>query len=456
MRKILAILISTILYLSPASPIGGSTTVHAESLYVRTNKSYVEPGSFYKLTVLASRVPFSGYTGLLDVSVNSCNQSGSCSTTTGPWGSYQVQGGSIRLDIPSSYAPSYFRARFKPRNSTWDWSNEIQINIGMTKGLENAQDYWLISSASTEFVGTNFADNQDFKTAIGYKPPTSLCSETVQTMYFMKDNQSGYWDPHVPWYDSIRGGPDYATKNLLWHLVPWQKKASWKALGYDDEYLTSIGHGRYTYNPSDPFNLSTNFSSSRLNVQHRYQFPNYLLSPKWVGAGWGIGVDSRSSGPRLPSESFCDLPINDTAPTGTWSVHADIINLDLPKYSGPALRYKFYEGPQGFVTDSTKLGLREDWYFVKGKGLVKIEAKYFGPSSGVKPCQEDPDCLLNEVLSSPHIRLIRSDLLSPSPTPGDFTTDGKVDIFDYNALVAGFGTTYTIFDYNALVANYGK
>ncbi|EKD67754.1 MAG: hypothetical protein ACD_48C00236G0002, partial [uncultured bacterium] len=27
---------------------------------------------------------------------------------------------------------------------------------------------------------------------------------------------------------------------------------------------------------------------------------------------------------------------------------------------------------------------------------------------------------------------------------------------DYNILVAGFGTTYTLADYNSLVANYGK
>lgn len=32
----------------------------------------------------------------------------------------------------------------------------------------------------------------------------------------------------------------------------------------------------------------------------------------------------------------------------------------------------------------------------------------------------------------------------------------NVDIFDYNILVAGFGTKYTIFDYNKLVENFGK
>lgn len=49
---------------------------------------------------------------------------------------------------------------------------------------------------------------------------------------------------------------------------------------------------------------------------------------------------------------------------------------------------------------------------------------------------------------------------SPSPTlsskPGDLNADGKVDIFDYNLLVAKFGHPYTIFDYNILVGNFGK
>ena len=62
---------------------------------------------------------------------------------------------------------------------------------------------------------------------------------------------------------------------------------------------------------------------------------------------------------------------------------------------------------------------------------------------------------------------------TPTPTPisGDINHDGKVDIFDYNLLVADFGKTgapgfvpadinrdgkVDIFDYNILVANFGK
>jgi hypothetical protein len=40
--------------------------------------------------------------------------------------------------------------------------------------------------------------------------------------------------------------------------------------------------------------------------------------------------------------------------------------------------------------------------------------------------------------------------------PGDLNGDGKVNALDYNELVSGYGTKYTIFDYNNLVASYGK
>jgi len=45
---------------------------------------------------------------------------------------------------------------------------------------------------------------------------------------------------------------------------------------------------------------------------------------------------------------------------------------------------------------------------------------------------------------------------TPIPIPGNLNGDNKVDISDYNLLIAGFGNPYTIFDYNQLVANFGK
>lgn len=44
-----------------------------------------------------------------------------------------------------------------------------------------------------------------------------------------------------------------------------------------------------------------------------------------------------------------------------------------------------------------------------------------------------------------------ADLTDTGDTPGD-----EVNIFDYNALIAGFGTTYNIFNYNTLVGRFGE
>jgi hypothetical protein len=39
--------------------------------------------------------------------------------------------------------------------------------------------------------------------------------------------------------------------------------------------------------------------------------------------------------------------------------------------------------------------------------------------------------------------------------PGDLNGDGRVDIFDYQELIANFGNPYTIFDYQKMIANFG-
>lgn len=45
---------------------------------------------------------------------------------------------------------------------------------------------------------------------------------------------------------------------------------------------------------------------------------------------------------------------------------------------------------------------------------------------------------------------------SPSAKPGDLDGDGHVGISDYNRLITGYGTSYTIVDYNNLIANFGQ
>lgn len=47
-------------------------------------------------------------------------------------------------------------------------------------------------------------------------------------------------------------------------------------------------------------------------------------------------------------------------------------------------------------------------------------------------------------------------LLKDSSRPGDFNSDGKVNLLDYNLLVSGYGTSYNLTHYNLLVAHFGE
>jgi hypothetical protein len=51
---------------------------------------------------------------------------------------------------------------------------------------------------------------------------------------------------------------------------------------------------------------------------------------------------------------------------------------------------------------------------------------------------------------------IKNDLQVTAKIPGDVNSDSKVDISDYNIIVANFSRPYTIFDYNLLVANFSR
>lgn len=384
--------------------------IGASSLYVRTDKSYVQPGESYQLYIIQNKTTITGYTGYLDVKATYCSDAVNCQATTiGPWGSYFVNGGSLVISLPSNFTTGIYKAQFKPRDSSWDWSNEIQINVGTTSGLEDAASYWTMpTNESYYFTGQNYVTGQSFTTKIGFMSPTNTCTD--KTMYFMKDKTDGFWNPFLP------GLNNPTDVNFFWQIKNWQRQTGWY-----DEYLYSIGGELLSYNPQDPFNLANNFITK--TKQYRFgsndlKFPPYILSPRWIGSGYGMANNSEIATPSDPSIPFCSAPLG--AANGMWGVHIDKISLNLPRYSGPALRFKFYEGNAGFIQDSTrtKLGLREDWYFVKNVGLVKIDVKNFGPvASQRNPCLDDPDCFANEVMASPFVSLTLQDYLAPTPIP---------------------------------------
>jgi hypothetical protein len=412
----------------------GTLQAQASSLYVRTDKSYVQPGESYQLYVIQDKTTITGYTGYLDVKATYCRDVANCQATTiGPWGNYYVNNGTITINLASNFTPGIYKAQFKPHNSNWDWSNEIQINVGTTSGLEDAANYWIMSTDSYYFTGKNYVTGTSFTTKIGFMPPTNTCS--YKTMYFLKDKCEGYWNPSFPWSTNCE-------LNLLWHINNWQKQANWY-----DEYLTAAGDEKFKYHPSDPFSIESNFTTDNKTSQYRYgskdpKIPGYVLSPRWIGSGYGIGNNKEANTPGNSNTPFCDVKTDLNAVEEMWGLHIDLVNLSLPQYNGQALRFKFYEGNIGFMQDKTKVGIREDWYFVKNIGLVKIDVKNFGPETDKrKPCLDDPDCFVNEVMASPFVSLTRipvGAILGKVATEGGYSSSTRHNLPYYNPSVNSF------------------
>jgi len=431
------------LFFLPAKAFG------AEKLHVRLSKSFVRSGDSYLIYVFTNETKQVGYTGFLDVKVTACDVSVSppaCSTKIEPWGNYQIKNGIGLISLPSDMKPSTFRAQFRPRGSNWQWSNEVEMSVDTTYGLEDTKNYWLMPEVALIFKGENYIYNQKFTTWFGAYPPGDICGNEGQIMYHLKDSAEGYWNPKFPWLEG-----DYFKRNLLWHLVYWQKKSGWH-----DEYLTAWGHEEFEYNLEDPFNIEFNLDLSRKKKQTRYgsnhpEFPPYILSPRWLGKGWAIGNTQAYSIPFPPTIPFCNLWL-DGREGGIWSVYADFVNLNLSLYSGPALKLTFYEGGKDFPTqpDSNDLGLREDWYFVKNIGLAKIDVKHFGPDFPYdnkfrRPCFYDPDCLTNQTMTSPHLSLTNVKFLINAQTllknyqlidqVSDLNSDETVNGIDFSLIV---------------------
>lgn len=76
------------------------------------------------------------------------------------------------------------------------------------------------------------------------------------------------------------------------------------------------------------------------------------------------------------------------------------------------------------------------------------------PPNGARALNETNGTLRSNGLA--YKQFIKIQLQTTAKIPGDLNGDGKVDIKDYNIIVAAFGHPYTIFDYNILVGNFGK
>ena len=103
-------------------------------LDVSFSPTIVAPGGSYTLS--ATYVDANGttqkYSGLLDVQLRLCQIANptSCQSSTGPWGDYTLNNGSVVVNLPTTIGEGIYNASFIPRGQTgWAWSNEASITV---------------------------------------------------------------------------------------------------------------------------------------------------------------------------------------------------------------------------------------------------------------------------------------------------------------------------------------
>lgn len=372
----------------------GCSTAEQGPLLVRTSKSLVAklPGYYYLYAARLVGTNVEAFSGTLDYKLSFCPKASPtrCVDSAGTW--LSVTDGGVRADLPVGTAEGIYRASFRPHASTEPWSNPVQVNVGYAGDLEDMSEYWIMPTSGAAFTGTNTVTQTNYRAVIGYEPYTAACGSdpaNIKTMYFMKDNRFGYWGPSY-----ITANENHGINNLRWHLRPWAQD------GWHDEYLTAIGHEVYQYNPSS-LSLDSNFK--KLNGTLRYgsmssDFPGYVLAPRFVGTGWGMANSEQTylHGQEGSSSDFCNVSGGANYGRTPWVVHINKVQLHLPKYTGPAIEIKFWEGPAGQMGPFLYV---ENWYFVKHKGLVRIEANAYDQNT--VPCTGDPDCFVNEQMQHP-------------------------------------------------------
>lgn len=438
---------------------GGIKGIATNALSVRIGPSYIAPGGSYAVWVTRDTQRNGMYTGNLEVSYRYCDSN--CSLDTS-WKSVQsiwmnfdktpvyINNGYFKATIPTDFPKraTYMKFRPSPNTEGFDWSNEVQQNVGTTYNLANTRDYFIFWSSPKTFHGKNYAftlanpngdkNPKTFTTVIGYYPPVSdICGTGAgHVMYIYKDNPYGYWNPATPWYnDYFSHNPNWSGDpskwNYRWLLDVKQYFTDWKkSSGWNDTYLTMPGFKTYNYLTSPNFSTIT-YSGRTGGVANG--FPNYGKLPEYLGPGWAAGMN-QAQNTILDGDVMCDLYTGNGE--GIWSIKADFLPLNTKQGVVTALRVRELEGDRNYLSGGNFL--REDYWLIKGQGIVRIDVKQFGsnPGDGRLTCQDDPDCLANDVIQSPHVTLMSegwepavSINVSPTPTRTPTPTKTPITIF---------------------------
>lgn len=406
---------------------------------------------------------------------------------------------------PGIYKAQFKPKGGKWRGENYNWSNQVALFVGRNEflsrteaereglGLFDAGKFWNLEKGyPAVFKGINYDWDpvKPFRTYFSVEK-TNVCGEDTYTMYITKEDTAGYWGPE--------GSHGYWKKdhNVKFDLVNFKEGDGWH-----DEYLTAIGERKPYFvagrilDPQRAFaegipnhfmmHVGSLANSSFLGVPDK--FPGYALSPRWVASGYGISVLQRNiaanpitqmnipyktsepynSSYNLEQEekTYCrwfrgnnfndpaDRPVDEL-----WSVTVDFIdssrltdNENKPtKLAGSGkkvMQVRYYETRSDFktTTNPQQDGVaREDWYFAKDIGLVKITQKPYSSSQNnpTGPCKGNAECIGSEIRNftkgKPGVVLTRYSILER--TAGDANGDAAVDSQDAEYIFAKYGSS---------------
>lgn len=478
-------------------------------LEARVSKSLMNYTDSYILYAFKKGGDYADYEGLLEVKSQYCDANGNCQTPrVVEWRNRQLKNGKYYEKL-LNFTPGIYKAQFRPKGGQWrgenySWSNQIALFVGRDEflskteaerehlGLFDAGKFWNLEKGYPAlFRGINY-DWDPVKTFRTYfsVEKTNVCGEDTYTMYITKETPAAYWGPE--------GSHGFWKKdhNNKFDLVNFKKDAGWH-----DEYLTAIGERKPYFvaggilNPQQAFarGLPNHFmmhvgslaNTSFLGTSDK--FPGYALSPRYVASGYGINVLQRNVAanpvtqmniPYKTSEPYnssyniaqeekvyCEWfkGNNFKDPAGRpvdemWSAAIDF--YDSKELTGneneptkladgkKVMRVRYYEAVSDFKTtkDPGRDGFaREDWYFVKDLGLVKITQKPWSSSKNNPngPCKGNPECFGSHIdkftMNKPGVVLTRYSILER--IAGDANGDAAVDNQDAAYIFTKYGSS---------------
>jgi len=288
-----------------------------------------------------------------------------------------------------------------------------------TQTGEDLAEYWNLKPGNYWiYQGKNYSypDNPQlttFTTRIDIEQPVSICDHTTHPMRFTKDKVSGYWGPQYSWHEKNNGwNGDYVRR---WFPTAFQPDKQWNGASW----MGSLGGKSYLLATGDDWQKSIGDFYAHNQVyfsapQQNFYYPPYLISPKKVETGKNSVLFTFQRHDKIiyparhgvikPDASVCNIGENKWVTTQDglsekgierdhgWYLDIQETTVSTPAYKGKALRYRWiefqYPMGKGFI-------LREDWYFAKGIGLVRADAKDVSHHKSLtwEECQKTPMCL---------------------------------------------------------------